>query len=131
MTVKRYMKYQKPVTIAISFKDEVDPDGTIREGRTFQEYLQSLYFKEGEEHALPWVQPGLYRATVNEEEVLYALKKLSYGKAVGLDQLDDKNLREALKESLPLREKVAGLFEKWLNSDTPLPEHLKVARTVI
>ena len=35
MTVKRYMKYQKPVTIAISFKDEVDPDGTIREGRPF------------------------------------------------------------------------------------------------
>ena len=130
-TVKRAIRYARPSVIALGFRDEVAADGSVVPARLFADLLEELYGRTGPAYALPWVPRSQYRASVTADQVLEALRRLSFGKAVGLDGLGDRHLRDALKQDESLREKTAGLFESWLNGDAAMPPHLKVARTVM
>ena len=72
-----------------------------------------------------------YRIHITAAEVVGALKKLSFNKAIGLDQLKDQVLRQAIKGSPEVAEKLADSFQKWINGEEPIPTYLKVARTVM
>ena len=71
------------------------------------------------------------RISITADEVVKALKKLSFNKAIGLDQLKDQVLRQAIKNSPEVAEKLADSFQKWINGEEPIPAYLKVARTVM
>ena len=53
-----------------------------------------------------------------------AIKDLSNGKAVGVDLLRDRILKESLKKSPDLRCKVLECFENWINGITDMPDYL-------
>ena len=88
-----------------------------------------MYFNPGLQPA-PKIPPDGSYILITAEEVKHALKKLSYNKAIGLDQLKDQVLRQSIKGSPEVAEKLAFHFSKWINNENKMPSYLKVARTI-
>ena len=86
MAVKRATNFSKMSTIAISFRHSV-VDGVLEHPPSFQQYLNGLYRMDGPEYQLPWVPRSSYFISVSPEDVLQATRKLSSGKALGIDRL--------------------------------------------
>ena len=128
--VKRATKNSQSSLLALGFAPNESPDGTLNPAASFDEYLTELYFKDGISTPPPVHAPGP-KISITAEEVVQALKKLSFNKAVGLDQLKDHVLRQAIKGSPEVAAKLASSFQKWINGEETIPAYLKVARTVM
>ena len=90
-------------------------EGVITPAKTKAEYLKSLYFKEGQP-PLPYYHRE-ERITIDDDLFDHSVKKLSSGKACGIDKLKDVALKRAINNSEELRAKVKSKMESWLNGD--------------
>ena len=58
------------------------------------------------------------------------MSKMANGKAVGVDMLHDNTLKAAIRQSLPLKTKIAQVFERWINGEQ-IPEYITTAKTFV
>ena len=80
---------------------------------------------------MPIILPAGARVSITSKDVVKGLQQLSHGKAIGVDQLSDNVLRNAVISSPELAAKLAAVFERWINGEDTIPQYLKVARTVL
>jgi len=108
--VKRATKSSDNGIIATEFAQEHDDQGRLLPTTTFAAYLTGLYFDPSK--AIPRVvEETGSRILITAEDVVAALKKLSFNKAIGKDQLKDQMVRAAITESEEIATKVAAAFE--------------------
>ena len=62
--------------------------------------------------------------------MLGAIKWLASGKAVGIDALPDRQLKQVLLMNPDIRDKLRIFYEQILNGDRGLPQSMKTARTM-
>lgn len=111
---------------AIPAKEFALQDGVVQ--TTFKEYLGDLYHVNNA-RPLPWRPNSGNYLSLNDNDMLEAINRMSSGKAVGVDSLADSNLKAILRTNNSVRNKLRIQFESWLNGDSCIPSYLKVART--
>ena len=82
--VKRATKSANNCLIATEFEQKVDDNGNLAPTETFAEYLTSLYYDNKKSMPRKITRSGNF-ITITADQVIKALKKLSFGKAVGTD----------------------------------------------
>ena len=65
---------------------------------------------------------------MNDDHLHLAIKRLSSGKAVGVDGLRDLVLKHAVKNVVGCKDKLKVVMQQWLNGK-PLPRYVTTAKT--
>ena len=98
--VKDAIKASSTAIIATEFKQQGDSRPP-----TLAAYTKELYWKTDRPRPLPWWPLRGPRVRIDDDDMLEALKRLSSGKAVGIDGLPDRQLKRVLNTNVTIREK--------------------------
>ena len=67
---------------------------------------------------------------MTDDDIVWAARRLSSNKAIGVDKLKDTHLKFLLNASEPVRQKIKNLCTGWING-LPLPEYFTIAKTFL
>ena len=117
---------KKTGVTVVAFKDEDAPNGQRPPMDFVQEHFNNTLVPAPEAEERPNAKTDISMSELEE-----AMQALSTGKASSFDQLSDRVLKAALKDSEVLRLKVLKAFNQWLNGEERMPVYLMKARTVL